>query len=153
MKRLALAGVFAALIAFGGVGFTAAISGQELTDTVSVPEGDLELGTVTIPRRVMANGETLASGDYEVHLTAESATPHAVGALAVLERWIEFRQGSDVRGREVVSIVPNAEIDDVAKTPGPGSGSSRVEMLRENEYMRVWINQSGTHYLIHLVAG
>ena len=153
MKRLALAGVFVALIAFGGVASTTALSSQELTDNVSVPEGDLALGTVTIPRRVMANGETLSSGEYEVHLTAQSATPDAVGALAVLERWVEFRQGSDVRGREVVSIVPNAEIADVAKTAGPGSGSSRVEMLKENEYMRVWINQSGTHYLIHLVAG
>jgi hypothetical protein len=29
-----------------------------------------------------------------------------------------------------------------------------VQILRGNEYLRVWINQGGTHYLIHFaVAG
>ena len=101
----------------------------------------------------MANGQTLSAGDYEVRLTGQTASPDTAGALSVLERWIEFRQGDDVRGREVVTIVPSSEIDDVAKSAAPGSGSSRVELLKENEYIRVWINQSGTHYLIHLVVG
>ncbi len=126
---------------------------QQLTLTVNVPRGDLELGVVSISRDVMANGQTLSSGDYQVRLTARSATPDTVGALAVLERWVEFRQDDDVKGREVVTIVPNDEIGDVAKSASPGSGSSRVELLKENEYMRVWINQDGTHYLIHLVVG
>lgn len=154
MTRLTLAGIFVALIVGGSLTPNAGgISGQELSDTVNVPQGDATLGTVSIPRRVLANGDALPAGDYEVHLTAQSAAPDAVGALNVLERWVEFRQGSDVRGREVVSIVPNEEIGDVAKSAGPGSGASRVEVLKENEYLRVWINQSGTHYLIHLVVG
>jgi|TARA_B100000949_G_C14189641_1_gene411150 hypothetical protein len=126
---------------------------QQLTLTVDVPRGDLELGLVSIPRTVTANGQALSSGDYQVRLTARSATPDTVGALTVLERWVEFRQDDDVKGREVVTIVPNTEISDVAKSASPGSGSSRVELLKENEYMRVWINQDGTHYLIHLVVG
>ena len=32
----------------------------------------------------------------------------------------------------------------------PASGSARVEQLRENDYLRVWINLDGTAYLIHL---
>ena len=130
-----------------------AVAAQQLTSAVDVPQGDLELGAVSIPRGVMADGEMLSPGDYQVRLTARSATPDTVGALTVLERWVEFRQGDDVRGREVVSIVPNDEISDVAKSTAPGSGSSRVELLKEEEYMRVWINQGGTHYLIHLVVG
>ena len=126
---------------------------QQLTSTVDVPRGDLELGVVSIPRGVMADGQTLSAGDYQVRLTARSATPDTVGALTVLERWVEFRQDDDIRGREVVTIVPSDEISDVAKSAAPGSGSSRVELLKEDEYMRVWINQGGTHYLIHLVVG
>ena len=129
------------------------VAAQQLPANVSVPSGSETLGTVSLPRRVMANGQTLSAGDYEVRLTAESASPATVGALTVLERWVEFRQGDDVKGREVVTIVPNDEISDVAKSAAPGAGASRVEMLRENEYMRVWINQSGTHYLIHLPVG
>ena len=126
---------------------------QQLASTVDVPRGDLELGVVSIPRGVMADGQTLSAGDYQVRLTARSATPDTDGALTVLERWVEFRQDDDIRGREVVTIVPSDEISDVAKSAAPGSGSSRVELLKEDEYMRVWINQDGTHYLIHLVVG
>jgi hypothetical protein len=30
---------------------------------------------------------------------------------------------------------------------------SKVEMLRGNEYVRVWINKGGNHYLIYFPAG
>ena len=126
---------------------------QLASANVDVPTGELALGTIELPRRVMANGETLGAGSYDVRLTAQQANPDTVGALQVLERWVEFRQGDEVRGREVVSIVPGAEIGDVAKSAPPGSGTSRVELLRENEFLRVWINQGGTHFLIHLTVG
>ena len=29
----------------------------------------------------------------------------------------------------------------------------RVEMLKGNDYLRVWINRGGTNYIIHLPAG
>ena len=101
----------------------------------------------------MANGETLASGTYNVRVAVDSATLEAPGQLPVLERWVEFRQGDEVRGREVVSIIPNSEIADVAKTAPPASGTSRVELLKGNDYLRVWSNQDNTHYIIHLVVG
>ncbi len=155
MRQLVTVGALVALfVAFGiAVPQVSSVAGQQLSADVDVPSGSEALGTVSLPRRVMANGEALSAGDYEVRLTAEAANPATVGALTVLERWVEFRQGDDVKGREVVTIVPNNEIGDVAKSAAPGSGASRVEMLRENEYMRVWINQSGTHYLIHLTVG
>jgi hypothetical protein len=34
--------------------------------------------------------------------------------------------------------------------PRAGSGGARVEMLKGNEYVRVWINRGGVHYLIHM---
>ena len=153
--REACAGTLAALVAVGMslVLLNGVANGQELPANVDVPQGSVDIGTVSLPRQVMANGQALSAGDYDIRLTADSATPDTVGALNVLERWVEFRQGEDVRGREVVTIVPQDEITDVAKSAGPGAGSSRVELLRENEYMRVWINHDGTHYLIHLVVG
>ena len=129
------------------------VAAQQLSGSVDVPQGAAALGTVEIPRRVMADGKELAAGSYDVQLTAQQASPEAVGALGVLERWVEFRQEDNVIGREVVSIVPQNEIGDVAKSAPPGAGSSRVELLKDNEYLRVWINQGGTHYLIHLAAG
>jgi len=149
---------FPVLIACAAIGFMAASSsvawaGQTAPGTVNVPTGEVALGSVELPRRVMADGRTLASGTYDLRVTADSANPDAPGQLAVLERWVEFRQDDEVKGREVVSIVPQSEIDSVAKSAPPGSGTARVEMLKDNDYLRVWVNQNNTHYFIHLVAG
>lgn len=149
---------FGVLIACAAIGLlsanpSVAVAGQTAPGTVNVPTGEVDLGSVELPRRVMADGRTLASGTYDLRVTADSANPDAPGQLAVLERWVEFRQDDEVKGREVVSIVPESEIDDVAKSAPPGSGTARVEMLKENEYLRVWVNQNNTHYFIHLVAG
>ena len=155
MKQLLSVSALACAVVAAGLSTTTGttVSAQQLSGNVDVPSGGAELGTVTLPRRVMADGRTLDAGDYDIHLTGQEASPSAVGALAVLERWVEFRQEDAVKGREVVSIVPSGEIGDIAKSAPPGPGSSRVEMLRDNEYLRVWINQNGTHYLIHLAAG
>ena len=150
--------IAAIILVVAVVGFTAAspsvgLAEQTAPGNVNVPTGEVELGSVELPRRVMANGQALVSGAYDLRVTADRANPDAPGQLAVLERWVEFRQGDEVKGREVVSIVPQSEIDGVAKSAPPGSGTSRVELLKDNEYLRVWVNQNDTHYFIHLVAG
>lgn len=116
----------------------------------AVPAGELNLGSVSIGRKVMADGKPLAAGSYQVRLTAQAAQPAAKGASEGLERWVEFVQGGKVKGREVVSIVPASEVKGVAKMNPPARGASRVEMLKGNDYLRVWINRGGNHYLIHL---
>jgi len=147
------------VLACAGIGFATVASSvgvaaqQTAPGTVNVPTGEVSLGSVELPRRVMADGRALASGTYDLRLTAGSASPDAPGQLAVLERWAEFRQGDEVRGREVVSIVPQSEIDGVAKSAPPGSGTARVELLKGDDYLRVWVNQNNTHYFIHLVVG
>jgi hypothetical protein len=117
------------------------------------PAGDLALGKVHLPRAVTADGKPLPAGTYDVKLTAQEAKPAAVGTTETLERWVEFAQGGTVKGREVVSIVPQAEIKMVAKDAPPAPGTSKVQVLRGNEYLRVWINKGGNYYLIHLPAG
>lgn len=116
----------------------------------TAPTGEMVLGTVRIPRAVTADGKPLPAGRYQVRLTEQTVKPEAVGISEQLERWAEFVQGGNVRGREVVSIVPESEIKMVVKDAPPASGGSKVQMLRGNEYLRVWINRGGNHYLIHL---
>ncbi|MCE2539611.1 MAG: hypothetical protein J4G16_04290 [Acidobacteria bacterium] len=125
----------------------------QLAGNVSVPAEELALGTIELPRPVLADGQALPAGAYDVHLTSRTASPETAGTLGELERWVEFRQGGAVMGRELASIVPATEIGDIAASAPPASGSSRVEVLRGNDYVRVWINRDGTHYLIHLAVG
>ncbi len=117
------------------------------------PTGDVALGSVRITRAVTADGKPLPAGTYTVRVTAQEAKPEAVGTTEALERWAEFVQKGEVKGREVVSIVPAAEAKEVAKDAPPRAGASKVQMLRGNEYMRVWFNKAGNHYLIHLATG
>jgi len=121
------------------------------TDAPTVPETELALGMVRIPKAVKADGKPLPAGTYQVRLTANEAKPDAVGTSGKLERWVEFVQKGEVKGREVVSIVPQNEIKLVQKDTPPKPGGSKVEMLKGGDYMRVWISKGGNHYLIHLV--
>lgn len=129
------------LTAFTGV--AAAQQGQ-------VPTTETALGSVRIPRSVKADGKDLKAGTYQVRLTAQDPSPSVPGQT--MERWVEFVQGGKVAGREVVSIVPNSEMKDLMPGPdspkGPRSGA-RVEMLKGNDYLRVWIARNGVNYLIH----
>ena len=119
----------------------------------AAPTGELALGTVHLTKAVTADGKPLPAGTYQVRLTAQEAKPDAVGASKNVERWVEFVQGGTVKGREVVSIVPQAEAKVVAKDTPPPAGGSKVQVLRGNEYVRVWINKAGNYYLIHLPTG
>jgi hypothetical protein len=122
-------------------------------ETPSAPTGEMALGSVRITRTVTADGKPLPAGTYQVRLTAQEAKPETNGQTEPLERWVEFVQRGNVRGREVVTIVPQSEVKMVVKDTPPRSGGSKVQMLRGNEYLRVWINRGGNHYLIHLPTG
>lgn len=119
------------------------------TEAPAAPTGDLALGSVHLPKGVTADGKALPAGTYNLKLTAAQAAPEAVGTTEALERWVELSQGKEVKGREVVSIVPQAEIKMVVKDTPPASGASKVQLLKGNDYLRVWINKGGNHYLIH----
>ena len=137
MRQLLVVGLLAGGLMAAPTLVGAPAEAQRLSGSVNVPQGSAALGTIELPRRVMADGRGLDAGSYDVQLTGQSATPSAVGALGVLERWVEFRQEGDVKGCEVATIVPQSEIADVAKSAPPGPGMSCVDVLRENEYLRV----------------
>lgn len=148
MKHTWLVGILASVMLVGSAAAQTQTAGE-------VPTGEVALGAVSIPRAVTADGKPLAKGTYQVRLTSQNATAPAPGASPNLERWVEFMQGGQVKGREVVSIVPAGEVKDLM--PGPDEGrkvtnSSKVELLKGNDYLRVWINRRGVNYLIHLPA-
>lgn len=109
------------------------------------------LGTVRLARGVMADGKVLPAGSYSLRVSADPVTS-VVGQAAENAKWVEFVQGGAVKGRELASVVPQAEVAQVVKGKGPASGSAKVELLKGGEYLRVWANRGGTHYLVHLVV-
>jgi hypothetical protein len=119
------------------------------TQDPNAQAGALALGSVRIPKPVKADGKDLPAGTYQVRLTADEAKPDAKGSSEVLERWVEFVQKGQVKGREVVSIVPAAEAKLVQKDTPPPSGGSKVETLKGGDYTRLWINKGGSYYLVH----
>ena len=123
---------------------------RQLHAEVDIPSEAMLIGTVDLPRRANADGVPLDPGRYELHLTSPSTTPHANDVSHSRDRWIEFRQVDGVKGREMVTIVSGTEIITVAESAPPSNGSARIEVLKENEYLRIWLNNGGIHYLIHL---
>ena len=109
------------------------------------------LASVRLPRAVMANGQALAAGTYAVRLSSEAVTP-VVGQSAEGTRWVEFVQGNQVRGKELATVLSGDEVGAVVEGTRPASGTAKVELLKGEEYLRVWINGRGTHYLIHLAV-
>lgn len=109
------------------------------------------LGSVQIPRQVTADGKALAAGAYTLRLANDSVAP-VVGQSPQASRWVEFVRGGEVRGRELATVVSAADVKTIAKMAPPASGATKVQTLKGNDYLRVWINRGGTHYLLHLAA-
>jgi hypothetical protein len=145
--------VTAALVATAAAGLSAqtqsAARANQATMAATAP---VSLGAVRIPRAVRADGKPLAAGTYQVRVTTQVAEPAAPGQTPQYERWAEFLQGGQVRGREVVSVVPNSDISQVAEGKPPASGGYKVELLKGNDYLRLWINRGGNHYLSHFTV-
>ena len=131
----------------GALALSASLAAQ--TQTQKPGAAGASLGTVTFKTAVMADGQRLAAGTYQVRLTGDAPKP-GVGQSPDAERYVEFVRSGKVAGREVATIVPQAEIAQVADGPRPAAGGARVELLKGDDYVRVWINRSGMHYILHL---
>ena len=120
--------------------------------TPTVPSGEIALGTFRIPKAVKADGKTLPAGTYQIRVTAQPATPEAKGQTPALERWAEFVQSGQVKGREVVVIVPQSDTATVMKDTPPKPNGSKFELLKGNDYSRLWVNKGGTQYVVYFPA-
>ena len=124
------------------------VSGVALVQSHELPS---PLGTVHLSQAVLANGQRLAAGTYEVRVTGDALAP-VTGQSPDGERWIEFVKGGAVVGREVATVISAGDIGSIAKGPRPSAGAPRVEVLKGGEYVRVWMVRGGTNYLINLRA-
>jgi len=163
MKQLVLVGALVGTLGVGlgqaqtppanqGAGHTAPKAQPETGPAPSAPAGDLQLGQVTIKKGLKADGKALPAGTYQVRVAGQQASPDAKGATPTLERWAEFVQRGQVKGREVVTIIPQSEIDKVQKDTPPRPNQAKVETLKGGDYVRVWFNKGGNHYLVHLAS-
>ena len=141
MKHMILTGILAAMLVV-----------PALPAQAQASKASTSLGSVTLNKKVMADGKPLAPGTYQVRLTGDAPKP-GVGQTAEGETYVEFVKGGQVVAREVATVVSNADIGSMVKWTKPAMNSVRVDTLKGNDYVRVWINRSGNNYLINLPAG
>ncbi len=162
MKHLVLVGILTAALA--GVGYAqgtaqqspptgekkAAPAGKRAARQATPAAGEV-LGTITLPKDVKANDQPLAKGTYQVRLSSDEVKP-APGTDPNSEKWVEFVQRGQVKGKELASVMPNSEVQKVGedKQAPPPPGKPRVQLLKEKHYYRVWLSKGGNSYLVHL---
>ena len=98
-------------------------------------------GEITIPSAVLADGEELAAGMYLLRLADDGAES--------MGRWVEFVSGDSVAGRGLAVVISDGEMSEVSES-GMLRNEARVEVLKEADYVRVWLNRDGVNYLVHL---
>ena len=108
----------------------------------------MTLGTVRITQPVLAHGQPLAPGTYELRLTNESLPPNP-GQSPDAVRVVEFVKDGQVIARDAAEVM-TAEGSVVGTAGSAGSSNPRVEMLKGGEFVRVSAMHDGMRYLIHL---
>jgi hypothetical protein len=109
--------------------------------------GPSVLGTVRITQAVMAGGQILESGTYEMRLTGEHVDP-LLGQSADAEQMVEFVKDGRVMARDVAEVMPGSTR--AVGTSGSASSQARVERLKADDFVRVSMNREGERYLIYL---
>jgi hypothetical protein len=109
------------------------------------PAAGQVLATVRIPQAVLANGQPLPAGTYDLRLTNEWLTP-------MTERWVELVANGSVVAREIAVVLRDDDLPAIGASSVPGRIGTRVEMLKGGEYLRVSVKRAGERerYLVHL---
>lgn len=132
--------------------FVGALVGMLAASSAFAQNANTSLGSVTIGKKVMADGKPLAPGTYQVRLTSDAPKP-GVGQAADAETYVEFVKGGKVVAREVATVISAEDIGKIAKGKKPAANGSTTELLKGGDYYRVWINRGGKNYLINLPTG
>ena len=124
-------------------------------------------GTINIGHAGIGSGTHLSTEKFiagagvKVVEVPFKGTPEVVAAIlshnvdgywAPISAAIPFVKGGKVVGREGVTIIPQADVAKVQKDTPPHANSSKVETLKGGDYVRLWINKGGNHYLVHFTA-
>src|SRR5215470_16144520 len=121
MKHIVLAGLLTSALGLSAIP-TIAQEG---------PNGTV-LGSVTLTRKVLADGQPLAAGTYQVRLSSDPVKP-VVGESPEGERYVEFVRAGKVAGREVATVIPSNDMSTM-KYGRPPINSSKVELLKGGDY-------------------
>lgn len=121
---------------------TAQMIGQARTDANV-------LATVRIPTAVLANGEPLLPGTYELRLTQDRPAP-SPGQSLDARQWVEFVAKGKVVAREVAEVLHDNDLPAVGASSVPARSGIRVEMLKDEEFLRVSVKREHDRYLIYL---
>lgn len=145
MKRVVLAGMLAAAFAAP----TVSVWAQDASKMAANGQGNGSIGSVRLSRKVMVDGQPLAAGTYQLRVSADE--PRAVvGQSPDGTRYVEFLKAGKVVGRELATVYSNADIATILKGAKPSANGSKVELLKGDDYLRVWVNRGGSNYLLHL---
>lgn len=116
-----------------------------------VPGRSHAVATVTIDQQVLAGGEPLAPGTYEVWISDQRPAVGA-GAPSALQRTVEFVQNGKVVAKEIAEVFPR-EGEVVGTSGTAGMGKATVQLLKSGDFVRVSVNDAANRYLIHLPTG
>jgi hypothetical protein len=136
-----------ALGAVGALGVLTAVMAAPVR--VEAQAGNQVLASVTLNRSVMVDGKPLPAGTYQIRTTSETPKP-VTGQSPDAERYVEFVRGGKVVGRELATVVTDPELKQIAESQKPPRNGAKVELLKGEDYLRVWINRNGTNYMLHL---
>ena len=133
------------LLALAGMLSTGA-TGQEKQKTAADPA---TLATVQITQSVKANGYPLAAGLYELRLTNEHPAP-LPGQSSEAERWVEFVANGSVVAREAAVVLRDDDLPSQGASSVRARNGTRVELLKDGEFVRISVRRGGERYLIYL---
>ena len=105
------------------------------------------LGTVRIPQAVVAGGQVVEPGTYEVRLTGEHVDP-LPGQSEDAGQYIELLSGGQVVARDVAEVMPGQAAP--IGTSGSAPSRIRVERLKADDFLRISIHHGAERYLIYL---
>ena len=111
--------------------------------------GSNMLATVRITTAVMANGAALPPGSYGVRLTPERP-PARSGQSVESRQWVEFVAGGKVVGREIAQVLRDGDLPATGASSRPVPNGTKVEMLKDDEFVRISIKRDRERYLIYL---
>ena len=93
----------------------------------------------------------VAPKEFDLHINLNLGNAGAIIYAADLtEKYVEFMRGGKVVAREVATVVSNADMGKIAKSPHPKGNGVRVDTLKGGDYVRVWIAKGGENYIINM---
>jgi hypothetical protein len=104
--------------------------------------------TVRIMQPVLAGGQPLAPGTYELIVTDESpATQHRQPNES--QRWVEFVRDGMVVAREIAEVFPHPETP-VGTSSASDAPRAVIQKLKADDFVRISVNAPNARYLVYL---